>query len=67
MEDTDWEEAMGGVAKDVLVTGVQGGGPLPDHLHSAKPGLQSCLHVLVTPLLYWSPLSSACTTSLLIL
>ena len=54
---------MWGVSKDELVLGVKGGGPLPDHLDIAKPGLQSGLHVLVTPLLYGGPLPPAYTPS----
>ncbi len=52
---------MWGVAKDELVLRVKGGGTLPDHLHIAEPGLESSLHVLVTPLLNGSPLPPACT------
>ena len=54
---------MWGIAKDELVLGVERGGPFPDHLNIAKPGLQRSLHVLVTPLLYGCPLPPPCTHS----
>lgn len=58
---TDGKEAMGRITKNVFVFRVKRGAAFSDHLHLAKPGLERCLHVLVTPLLNRCPFPPACT------